>query len=517
MSSVPPGVISEELLELEAVLGSRLFTRSPNLSSILQYTCRNYLEGRAGEIKEYTIAVYALGRDPSFTPARDSIVRVEASRLRKRLKEYYAGEGASHKVQIELPESGYVPRFVRTAASVSPAIEAVTPSVRSEAPSSGGNKNRFKSAWIKALPIAALVVCLGAVAVYQSSRRLHRTPAPPPASLNRPSPMPAAETSLPVRISVGSVMPKYEDSLGRTWSNDQYVTGGEVISRPDHRIYRTLDAALYQNARVGDFEYKIPLKPGTYELHLYFAEILHSDTVDSSAEGYRRFNASLNGKALLSEFDITLDSGGMVNTADEKVFTNVSPASDGLLHLHFWASNDQALLSGIEILPAEANNKMRPVRILTGGRTAYDSTEQFWSADRYFLGGRVMSRTKPVKGSPNPELYVSERFGNFNYAIPVASGSYSATLCFAESNFGVDNFGASHYRTIGKGNREFDILCNGQALLRNFDISAEAGGPNVAVTKTSRKLKPNAQGKLIFSFVPVIDYAALRAIQIVPE
>ncbi len=348
-----------------------------------------------------------------------------------------------------------------------------------------------------------------------------RSPAAAPANAGTPTPATVeTENSPGVRIAVGSSMPKYEDSLSRVWTGDRFVTGGETVHRPNRRIYRTLDPALYQNARVGDFQYDIPLQPGIYELHLYFAEILHIDTIDSGAEALRRFNISLNGKPLLLGFDIVLDTGGMLNTADEKVFTGVSPAEDGKLHLRFWASNDQALLCGIEIVrgvPGQMAGKMRPVRILAGQRTAYDHRQQFWGADRYFLGGRVMERTKNVANTTDPELFTSERFGNFTYFIPVAPGEYSATMYFAESNFGVDNFGAANYAQGGKGSREFDIFCNGAALIRNFDILGKAGGPNLAVVKSFRHLRPNAQGKLNFSFVPDIDYATVRAIEVTPE
>ena len=50
-------------------------------------------------------------RGPDFGPSEDSIIRVEASRLRKRLREYYATEGASHSCQLQLSESGYIPVF----------------------------------------------------------------------------------------------------------------------------------------------------------------------------------------------------------------------------------------------------------------------------------------------------------------------------------------------------------------------------------------------------------------------
>ncbi len=517
---------SEERRELNEVASSRFFSRSPNLTGILQYVCGAVLEGKASEIKEYNVAVQALGRDPSFDPSRDSIVRVEISRLRKRLKQYYLTEGALHAIQIQLPETGYVPRFTRVADAVVVEQKSSTQTAivdPSDVPSSSvpvsepppvsrlGKRAVF---WILAVAALIAVVIALAVPLYLRDRKTavlsNATVGNTPPTATKPEP------SAGVRLAVGSSMPKYEDSLGRVWSSDRLVTGGELVHRPDRRIYRTLDPSLYQNARVGDFHYNIPLQSGIYELHLYFAEILHVDTLDSGAEGLRRFNVSLNGKPLLSGFDIVLDTGGMLNTADEKVFTDVSPDKNGVLRLSFWASNDQALLSGIEILPG-IPGKMHPVRILAGARTAYDHDQQFWGADRYFLGGRVMQRIKNVAHTKDPELFASERFGNFSYSIPVAPGRYSARMYFAESNFGVDNFGADGYAGGGKGSRQFDIFCNGVALIRRFDILGDVGGPNLAVVKTFRHLQPNAQGKLVFSFVPDADYATVRAIEILSE
>jgi hypothetical protein len=98
--------------ELEAVLASRSFQRGPNLAKIFAYVCGKYFAGDLDSIREYNIAVEALGRKANFEPCTDSIVRVEVSRLRRRLNEYYSTEGADHRVQIRLQESGYIPQVV---------------------------------------------------------------------------------------------------------------------------------------------------------------------------------------------------------------------------------------------------------------------------------------------------------------------------------------------------------------------------------------------------------------------
>jgi len=104
---------TDERNELQAVLDSGIFNRAPNLANVLTYVCAKYFEGAGEQIKEYNIAVEALGRPAEFDQRRDSIVRVEAHRLRKRLRDFYEAEGASHSVRIEIPSGQYAPQFLR--------------------------------------------------------------------------------------------------------------------------------------------------------------------------------------------------------------------------------------------------------------------------------------------------------------------------------------------------------------------------------------------------------------------
>jgi len=70
--------------------------------------------GRAAQIKEYTIGVQIYRRGVGFDPKADAIVRVEAARLRGKLKQYYSGPGAEEPVQIILPSGTYVPVFTES-------------------------------------------------------------------------------------------------------------------------------------------------------------------------------------------------------------------------------------------------------------------------------------------------------------------------------------------------------------------------------------------------------------------
>src|SRR5581483_3825274 len=117
MGMVAPLDHARAKAEVDAVIASGIFAKAPGLAQFLKYVCDRFFDGRADEIKEYNIAIEALGRPASFDQRKDSIVRVEAFRLRKRLKQYYETEGAGHVIQIVIPPGQYVPQFVETGAA----------------------------------------------------------------------------------------------------------------------------------------------------------------------------------------------------------------------------------------------------------------------------------------------------------------------------------------------------------------------------------------------------------------
>ncbi|MFG1346193.1 tetratricopeptide repeat protein [Xanthobacter autotrophicus DSM 431] len=120
---------------LERVLASPDFSASPRLAAFLRFVVEATLEGRAEEIKGYTIAVEALGRPASFDPQADPIVRVEATRLRRALERYYSTQGTADPVVIDIPKGGYVPLFLprgEGTAEDTAADEAAPPSPQGE-------------------------------------------------------------------------------------------------------------------------------------------------------------------------------------------------------------------------------------------------------------------------------------------------------------------------------------------------------------------------------------------------
>jgi hypothetical protein len=105
---------------LDRILASEGFRTSAQLGSFLRYVVEAARAGRAASLKGYTIGVEALGRDPSFDPQVDPIVRVEATRLRRALERYYAGVGSDDPLIIDLRRGTYVPIIMRRIAPASP-------------------------------------------------------------------------------------------------------------------------------------------------------------------------------------------------------------------------------------------------------------------------------------------------------------------------------------------------------------------------------------------------------------
>jgi hypothetical protein len=90
---VPTNTAGRIREHLSAILTSEIFVRSERLSRFLRFVVGKALEGRGDEISEYSIGVEVYDRPTAFDPRIDSTVRVEAGRLRAKLREYYEAEG----------------------------------------------------------------------------------------------------------------------------------------------------------------------------------------------------------------------------------------------------------------------------------------------------------------------------------------------------------------------------------------------------------------------------------------
>lgn len=97
--------------QLSRILASKTFSQVERLKRFVGFVVGETVAGRGGELKEYVIGVQVFGKEPTFDPRTDPIVRVQARRLRTRLARYYRDEGNTDELIIDLPKGGYAPVF----------------------------------------------------------------------------------------------------------------------------------------------------------------------------------------------------------------------------------------------------------------------------------------------------------------------------------------------------------------------------------------------------------------------
>jgi hypothetical protein len=101
------------LAEIDRLVNSHVLHSSESLCKLLRYLAEHALDHPGSTVKEYQIATEVFGRSPNFDPQSDSTIRVQAGRLRVKLAEYYASEGAEDPIQVEMPKGTYVLSFHR--------------------------------------------------------------------------------------------------------------------------------------------------------------------------------------------------------------------------------------------------------------------------------------------------------------------------------------------------------------------------------------------------------------------
>lgn len=152
--------------QLDRILASKGFGTAGRLSRLLRHVVERTLAGEADQLKEYSVGMEVFDRDDKYDPRVDSIVRVEAGRLRSRLEEYYGADGADDDVRISLPRGAYVAQFEhRRPAPVTDPIPIAT---------AAGPQPRAWAAWALG---AVLVGIVTGIAVWLGGARA--TPDPP--------------------------------------------------------------------------------------------------------------------------------------------------------------------------------------------------------------------------------------------------------------------------------------------------------------------------------------------------
>jgi len=341
---------------------------------------------------------------------------------------------------------------------------------------------------------------------------------------------------------------------GSTWEADRFFSGTTNVYARVKSIESTTADVLYQSERYGKrFSYSLPVAPGVYSVRLHFAEIYFSSA------GARIFNVDVeNAQARMVQLDIVSEVGP--NCALVKSANDIH-VDDGSLDIAFEALVDNAKIAAIEVfrmIPVVTDTDgdgltdsdetdlygTNPENADTDGDGVSDGDEIHlygtdpktdesaaiddekpasggalyrinvggpavtvdglaWEADQFFNGATgVYRNATPIAATEADVLYQSERYGNrFSYNFPVAAGTYSVRLHFAEIYFS------------SAGERIFDVAVeNGQADPIHLDIVSEVG-PDCALVKTLDGINV-ADGSLDIDFVSLVNNGKVSAIEI---
>jgi hypothetical protein len=157
--------------QLERILASAPFRNSKRYPALLRYVVEQQLNGTAADLKERTIGIDVFGRDPSYDPGADPVVRISAGEVRKRLAQYYQ-EADISQLRIELPLGSYHPEFVLPPpASIAPEQAALSSPVA--IPSDigvRGNVRRRRTTAVVAT-FLTLAILIGSVILYRLAGR----------------------------------------------------------------------------------------------------------------------------------------------------------------------------------------------------------------------------------------------------------------------------------------------------------------------------------------------------------
>jgi hypothetical protein len=511
------------------VASSTTFEKSPRLRAFLLHVCQCALDNRPEAATEQQIGIHVYDRPPGYNPNDDNIVRSQARLLRLKLEHHFANEGKDESIVITIPKGRYLPVFETRA-------EEPLTQLSAPVPARGKPRRMLQILVGVAILFALVIVWLGYLLLDRKSPAT-RTSGTPASSLVRPGQSEARQPSTgsqaalapgtdEIRIASGRAGTPYVDVCGHRWEADRYYEGGVSMPGPRHFFPPVADEGPFKTMRAAvsadlnaprpqrQFRYDIPMRSGAYELRLYFADSLRQPDADLEHDGQneRHFQVNLNGHPLMVDIDPIADAD--FSAVDGRVFKDVYPASDGKLHLEFLSSwGRPAFVSAVELTPGTPG-KLRPIRLSARQSDFVDADGTHWSGDNYFIGGRTTLRGGLGLWPKVPALYSEERHGNFSYAIPVAPGSYTVKLHFLESFFSpwIPNAGC-----VGAGCRLFDVTCNGVLLLQDFDVFQAAPGAFRPLVREFHGLHPNGQGKLLLSFSPRVNYAEVRAIEVIDE
>jgi len=160
--------------QLNRLLANPFFSHSKRFPTFLRFVVEHTLSGDAENIKERTLGIEIFGRDAEYDTASDPIVRVTAAEIRKRVAQYYQDPAHQNEVRITLPSGSYIPLFQWPQAARDLALhvaEVGAPTLEASKPSSRVNAPRHSHLMLVLACIAAGIVSVSAVFVWQATHR----------------------------------------------------------------------------------------------------------------------------------------------------------------------------------------------------------------------------------------------------------------------------------------------------------------------------------------------------------
>ncbi len=274
---------------------------------------------------------------------------------------------------------------------------------------------------------------------------------------------------------------------GKIYIVNGMVNGNEVNTQEVYTVAEAGNTAPYIANAIGDVQVNKNTASGTIALAGVF-----NDDDGSASLTYKvqsNSNAALVTAATISGTTLTLKYAA--NATGTSALKIRATDADGLY------TDDDFSVSVTDPGSAPAFSLL-----INSGGNAVNYSGQNWVSDQNYSGGSGYSTSTAINGTTSDAVYQSERYGNFSYAIPVASGTYTVKLHFAEIFFSSSN------------NRVFNVnIENGKGTLNNYDIYVEAG-QNTMTVKQFPGISVT-DGTLNIQFTSVKDNAKISGIEII--
>ncbi|MGA3202213.1 MAG: helix-turn-helix domain-containing protein [Bryobacteraceae bacterium] len=253
VTGVSPALREPLISEVGRIVNSEVLRGSESLCQLLGYLASHSVGERGHSVKEYQIATEVFGRAADFDPRLDSTVRVQTSRLRAKLAEYYAGPGAHDDVIVEIPRGAY---SVTVHARVPAEVVPQQPEIGRPEPSPVVRRNPYKiAAWL------LVMFCCGLIASLAWVIR------------NRPAPVAEARPEVPAPLK--AFWRVFTGAPERTWI---VFSNAEFVGRPETGL-RYLDPAKDKRDAIFDHYTGIGEVMAIHELDQLFTELEHGVVV----------------------------------------------------------------------------------------------------------------------------------------------------------------------------------------------------------------------------------------------